>query len=189
MLMRMIKMRREKMHPMLRNKIPVTAIVVTKNEEANIVACLSKLKDFDEVVVVDSMSDDRTCALARGCGARVVDFEWNGQYPKKRQWCLDQLELKHDWVFFIDADEGVTGNVVEEIAALFDGCEPCEAGFFVRSDCVWGGKMLRYGLKNNKLVLFDRRRVESIDDGLNIRLLTIYLLPVWGRLRDIISQF
>ena len=148
------------------HRIPVTVIVVTKNEEARIAQCLEALSGFDEIVVVDSSSDDATCAIAREMGARVEDFVWNGAYPKKRQWCLDHLTLAHDWVFFVDADEIVTVDVVNEIAVIFNGSEPDEAGFFVRANYIWNGKMLRHGLMNSKLVLLDRTRVEFpvVDD-------------------------
>ena len=147
-------------------KIPVTAIVVTKNEEARIARCLEALSSFDEVLVVDSNSSDATCDVAQKMGARVEHFSWDGAYPKKRQWCLDQLELAHDWVFFVDADEIVTRDVVDEIAALFDAEQPKEAGFFIEAQYIWQGRLLRHGLKNKKLVLLDRRRVcfPVIDD-------------------------
>lgn len=151
---------------MLRNKIPISVLVVTKNEEARIAQCLEALSEFDEVVVVDSLSDDATCDVAREMGARVENFAWDGAYPKKRQWCLEHLELAHDWVFFVDADEVVTEAAVENIAALFESGEPQEAGYFIRANYIWQRKMLRHGLKNSKLVLFDRRRVEFpvVDD-------------------------
>ena len=151
---------------MLPSKIRVSAIVVTKNEEKRIAQCLEALSEFDEVVVVDSASDDKTCDIAREMGVRVEHFEWDVVYPKKRQWCLDHLKLKYDWVFFVDADEVVTSNVIDEIAVLFHSGELQEAGFFVRANYVWNEKMLRFGMCNNKLVLFDRRCIEFpvVDD-------------------------
>ncbi len=143
-------------------KIPVSVIVATKNEEGRIAKCLSFLGDFDEVVVLDSRSSDSTREIAAAGGARVVDFEWNGRYPKKRQWALDRLTIKHDRVFFVDADEYVTPGLAREIAALDWG----SAGYFVRGQYVFEGKLLRFGLCNNKLALFDRRRVffPEVDD-------------------------
>ncbi len=136
--------------------IPVSVIVVTKNEAARIGRCLAALSAFDEVVVVDSSSSDETAALAEQLGAVVVPFIWNGLYPKKRQWCLDHLSLKHDWVFFVDADEVVTHDLVAEIRALFKR-GPQAAGYFVKGRYVLNGRTLRHGLQNNKLCLFDRR--------------------------------
>jgi glycosyltransferase involved in cell wall biosynthesis len=90
--------------------IPVSVIIVTKNEEKRLGACLEALSlgHFDDVWVVDSQSGDGTCAIAAQHGARVEDYVWNGKYPKKRGWCLEYLELAHDWVFFVDADEIVS---------------------------------------------------------------------------------
>lgn len=145
------------------DKIAVSVIVVTRNEAVRIERCLAALRDFSEVIVVDSGSEDSTCDVARACGARVVDFAWNGAYPKKRQWCLDHLELAHDWVFFVDADEIVDAALVAEIAALRlvgdGGARDNVAGYFVRGEYVWRGQVLRHGLCNNKLCLIDRRRV------------------------------
>ena len=149
-------------------KIPVGVLIVTRNEAPRIMRCLDVLKDFDEVVVVDSGSTDDTATFARAAGARVENFLWDGGYPKKRQWCLDHLSLRHDWVFFVDADEIVTPELVKEIRTLFDPPSPrpspggrgsYRAGYFVRGAYVRGGRVLKHGLRNNKLALFDRRKI------------------------------
>lgn len=143
---------------MLMRRIPVTAIVATKNEEVAISRCLSALRDFDEVVVVDSGSVDKTVAIARQWGARIVSFVWDGRYPKKRQWSLDRLDLRNDWVMFVDADEVVTRDLAHEIRLIFHFGPEC-AGYFIDGLYVWRGKVLRHGLRNSKLALFDRRRI------------------------------
>ena len=84
------------------HKIPISVIVVTKNEERRVARCLDALSDFSEVIIVDSMSDDKTREIAATKGARVVQFTWNGQYPKKRGWCLAHLDTAHDWILWID---------------------------------------------------------------------------------------
>lgn len=138
--------------------IPVSVLVMTKNEAGRIRRCLGALEGFSEVVVVDSNSTDETAANAREMGARVVNFTWNGKYPKKFQWSLDNLRLKHEWILFVDADEEVTQALKNEIAALF-AKGPEHNGYFVRGRYVWQGKILAHGLHNNKLVLFDRRQI------------------------------
>src|SRR5688500_10422767 len=97
--------------------IPVSAIVMTKDEEANIARCLDALAPFDEVFVVDSGSTDRTCEIATAKGAEVVQFEWSGGYPKKKQWCLESLPFRHEWALYVDADEFVTPELASEIEA------------------------------------------------------------------------
>jgi glycosyltransferase involved in cell wall biosynthesis len=136
--------------------IPVSVIVNTKNSDRVLDECLTALKDFGEVVVLDSASTDKTRDLAKKYGARLEDFAWNGQYPKKRQWALDNLNLKHDYVFFVDADEIVTPELIKEIAALDFSC----AGYYVRGRYKFEDKVLRFGLANNKLSLFHRAKFE-----------------------------
>ena len=92
------------------DRIPVSVIVMTKNEEANIRACLAPMARFAEIFVVDSNSVDGTAAIATEMGARVVRFTWNGRYPKKKQWCLENLPFGYDWVLYVDADEQLFPN-------------------------------------------------------------------------------
>jgi glycosyltransferase involved in cell wall biosynthesis len=136
--------------------IPVSVIIVTKNEERHIARCLAALDRFDEVIVVNSPSTDKTEEIAESFNVKVIDFEWNGQYPKKRQWCLDNIPLKNNWVFFVDADEVVTPKLAEEIKKLDFLC----AGYFVRGHYMVGGKPMRHAVVNNKLCLINRRLIE-----------------------------
>lgn len=138
--------------------IPVSVIVVTKNEERNIARCLGAIQGFSEVIVVDSNSTDQTKEIAQAHSARVLNFDWNGQYPKKRQYCLDTLDLQNDWVFWVDADEVLTPQMIDEIRKLFTQRRE-EAGFFVRGQYVWQGKRLRFGLRNNKIALMHKGRM------------------------------
>jgi glycosyltransferase involved in cell wall biosynthesis len=97
-------------------RVPVSVLVPTLNEERNIAACLDHLRWADEVVVIDSCSKDRTRAWAEERGARVVDFRWNGQWPKKRNWALRNVPFKHPWVLIVDADEWIVPELGTEIA-------------------------------------------------------------------------
>lgn len=147
--------------------IPVSVIVAIRDEAARIGRCLAALTDFSEIVAVDSGSADGTADIARRAGARTVPFSWNGRYPKKRQWCLDTLDLKHDWVLFVDADEIVTPGLAREIRTLFSlpHPPPC-AGYFIDGLYAADGRVLRHGLRNRKIALLDRRalRFPAVDD-------------------------
>jgi len=136
--------------------IPVSAIVTTYNEEKNLGRCLRSLKDFDQIIVVDSNSTDRTHDIAREYADHLEVFTWNGQYPKKRQWCLENLKIAHQYVFFVDGDEEITEELIEEIRKL----DFSKAGYFVKGQYVWKDKPLKHGLVNNKLVLFDITKIE-----------------------------
>jgi glycosyltransferase involved in cell wall biosynthesis len=139
-------------------ELPVSAVVLTRNEELNLPRCLRSLAGLGEIFVVDSHSEDGTRAVAHAHGAQLVDFDWNGRYPKKKQWCLDNVPFRFDWVLYLDADEELTPELRDEIAALFAGGGPDHAGYFVRFDDVFLGRRLRYGHRMTKLVLLDRRR-------------------------------
>lgn len=142
--------------------INISVLVTTLNEAENLPRCLATLKDFDEIIVIDSGSTDGTINIAKSFGVGVEDFNWNGDYPKKRQWCLDNLEIKNDFIFFIDGDEEVTPALIEEIKAL----DLKASGYFVKGQYLWNDQKLKYGLQNNKLVLFNRHKIEFpvIDD-------------------------
>lgn len=145
--------------------LPITAIIVTKNEESRVARCLNSLKSFAEIIVVDSNSTDRTCDIVHTYDLEIIDFTWNGQYPKKRQWCLDTIPLQYDWVFFIDADEEVTPEFVAALRSI-NWNTAHQAGFFVKASYVMNGRILHHGLKNNKLCLLhkDRMAFPVVDD-------------------------
>lgn len=138
------------------DKIPVSVIVMTLNEELNIVNCLKSLERFDEVFVVDSNSTDRTCEIAVEMGAKPVNFTWNRQYPRKKQWSLDNLPFSHDWVLYVDADERVSPDIAEEIAQLFKDGRPRHNGYFIGFDYRFAGRVLRHGQRVFKLALMER---------------------------------
>lgn len=146
----------------MEKKCPVSVIVMTKNEEKNIVKCLSSVSSFDQVFVVDSSSTDRTRELATSMGAEVVDFKWNGKYPKKKQWCLENLPFRNDWVFYVDADEEVYPETAREIHDVL-AKKPVHSGYFAGFDYAFSGKVLKHGHRVYKLVLFNRRKGRFLD--------------------------
>src|SRR5947207_3877256 len=114
---------------MNRASVPLSVLIPTRNEAANIEECLRSVAFADEVVVVDSRSTDGTAELATRQGARVVEFDWNHRYPKKKNWALENLRFRHEWLLIVDADERVTAALAEEIAARLQ--QPGADGFFV----------------------------------------------------------
>ena len=148
--------------------IPVSVIVMTRNEAANIAACLACLGDFDQVVVVDSASEDGTEAIARDAGAELVSFLWDGHYPKKKQWSLQWPGLRHDWVLLVDADERVSPALAAEIRGLMRRPRP-EGAFFLSSRPVWLGRALRHGCPYRKIALMHRGRAHfPVCDDLHV---------------------
>src|SRR4051794_31741657 len=81
--------------------VRVSVLVPVKNEEANLRRCLPALAWADEVFVVDSQSSDGTAAVAAEFGVRVVPFHFNGVYPKKKNWALENLPFRNEWVLIV----------------------------------------------------------------------------------------
>ena len=151
---------------MLKKTFNCTVIVVTKNEEKRLLNCLNALHQFNDVRVVDSCSTDKTKEVVATAGeVEYIEFKWDGKYPKKRQWCLDNIDDLKNWVLFIDADEIMNEKLSNEILSL-DGNA---AGYFIKGRYVYNGKLLRYGLQNNKLALIDRTKMHfPVVDDLDI---------------------
>lgn len=145
-------------------KIPVSVVIPVKNEEKNLPQCLSLLKDFSEVIVVDSNSTDSTPLIVNEYGYRLIDFSWNGQFPKKRNWVLRNIPLQNTWVLFLDADESVTADFVACVRKKIAQTDCC--GFWIYYNDHFMGRQLKHGVKMRKLALFrkDKGEYEYIDE-------------------------
>ena len=146
------------------DRVPVTVVVPVRNEEGTLAACLSRLAAFAEVVVVDSRSTDRTVEIARSLGATVVDFAWNGRFPKKRNWLLSTFRFTTPWVLFLDADEHMTEAFVATLRRVLATTR--HDGFWISYDNYFQGRRLRHGVPQRKLALFKAAagRYERIDE-------------------------
>ncbi len=136
-------------------KLPVSVIVATRNEEKNLPRCLAALQDAGEVYVIDSGSTDATPEIARSFGAKVVQFHYQGGWPKKRQWAIENLPLAFDWIFLVDADEALTPALSEEIRQAIQN--PAIHGYYISLRMYFLGRLLRHGSAGFwKLSLFRR---------------------------------
>lgn len=131
--------------------LPVSVCIPVKNEEANLAACLRLLGDFEEVVVVDSASEDRTVGIAHAAGATVLQFKWNGEFPKKRNWALRNHVFAHPWVLFLDADERMNPDFVAELRRALTGTP--HSGFWISFTNWFMGRPLHHGDVFRKLAL------------------------------------
>jgi len=95
--------------------MPISAIVLTRNEEANLSGCLTTLTWADEMLVVDSFSTDATQTIAEQMNARFIQHPFTG-FASQRNFA--QSIAAYDWVFFVDADERVTPELRDEILDL-----------------------------------------------------------------------
>ena len=135
--------------------LPVTVIVAARNEARNLPRCLESLRSVGEVYVIDSQSADATVEIAQSYGAHVVQFHYQGGWPKKRQWAMESLPLAYDWIFLVDADEALTPELAAEIreAVQDPGCD----GYYIALRMFFLGRELRHsGARFYKLSLFRR---------------------------------
>ena len=102
-------------------KAPISVLIPVKNEAANLPRCLASVAWADEIWVVDSQSTDATAAIAESAGARVVQFHYAGGWPKKKNWALEHLPFRHEWVFILDADEVLPAAAEAELRARGPG--------------------------------------------------------------------
>ncbi len=100
------------------SKIPVSVLIPAKDEELNLPACLASITRADEVFLVDSQSSDRTVEIALNSGAKIVQFYFNNRWPKKKNWSLDNLPFRNEWVLIVDCDERITPELWDEIAQV-----------------------------------------------------------------------
>jgi glycosyltransferase involved in cell wall biosynthesis len=138
--------------------VPLSVLIACKNEATNLAYCLPPLKGWcDEVIIVDSRSSDKTCDIAQVHNATVVQFDYKGGWPKKRQWALDSYPFRNDWILIIDADEIVTEPLKKEIElAILDSSL---SGCYIRTQMHFLGKHLRFGdTQLWKLSLFKKGR-------------------------------
>jgi len=137
--------------------LPITVIIPVRNEAHNLARCLSPLAGVGEIFVVDSQSSDGTVAIAESFGATVIQFHYRGGWPKKRQWAMDSLEIAHDWILLLDADEVVTPPLAEEIRHAIQRTDV--AGYRIRLEIRFLGRTLRHcDASFWKLALFRKGR-------------------------------
>lgn len=136
----------------------ITAVILTKNEEKNIVNCIEHIKGFVErIVVIDSGSDDSTVDLAKKLGAEVYVNSFV-DYATQFNWGIDNTDITTEWILRIDADEFYTKELCEEIEQLLHVHANDDVnGIITESWFYFLGKCIKYGgPKKRKIVVFRR---------------------------------
>ncbi len=129
----------------------ISAVILTKNEDKNILDCLKSLSWCDEIVVIDDESQDKTVEIAKKEGAKVFIRPLQDDFAAQRNFGLEKA--KGDWVFFVDADERVTQALWYEIMAKTNAPFSPYAGYYLRREDVMWGKRLRHGETGNIKIL------------------------------------
>ena len=147
--------------------VPVSIIVPVRQEAANLPRCLACVNWADEIFVVDSQSTDATAESAAAHGAKLVQFRFNGTWPKKKNWALENLPFRNEWVFILDADEVLPPEAEREFAeAITDAGET--AGYWINRRFMFMGKWLRHSYYPNwnlRLFRHSLGRYEKLTDA------------------------
>lgn len=137
--------------------LPITCVILTKNEEKAIWDCLSSVDFCEQIIVVDSNSTDLTSKIVSNFGSELINFTWNGKYPKKKQWAIQHPQIRNDWILLLDADERVSIKLKKEINDLFQNESITHGAFDVEIAYKFTGKTLRHGHKVRKRILLNRK--------------------------------
>ena len=142
---------------------PLSVVIITLNEERNILRCLASARDVaDEIIVVDSLSTDRTAEICRQEGCRVIERTFDG-YGRQKQFATDQA--RNNWILSLDADECLTPELRDEIRNLDPDQIGGVNGFLIPRKLVYLGRVMRFsGTGNEKLLrLFNRKHAKFTD--------------------------
>lgn len=125
-------------------KAPITVIIPVRNEEKNIKECLESVQFCDQVLVIDSGSTDGTEKICQDLGADFVSFEYKGGWPKKRQWAMENLDIRNPWTLLLDADERITDSLQKEMTEI-SRSDSKISGYYLTLNLVFLGKVLKHG--------------------------------------------
>lgn len=138
--------------------------ILTHNEEIDIAACIESALLSDDVVVVDSFSSDRTIEIADHYPVRVIQhaFESHG---KQRTWMLQEVPVKHEWVYILEADERMTPELFQECLQTIEQAE--HVGYYVAERVMFMGQWIRRSTQypRYQLRLFQKDKVWFTDYG------------------------
>lgn len=145
--------------------IDATAIIMTKNEEKNIVDCLESMRGFAKrCVVIDCGSKDRTVELAKKHGADVYNHEFE-YYAKQFNWGLENCDIDTEWIVRLDADERFPKELNDEIEQLInDNKEKPMNGITIEADLFFLGRCMKHGIRNKCKMMMFKRACGKIED-------------------------
>jgi glycosyltransferase involved in cell wall biosynthesis len=149
-------------------KVPVSFLIPIKNEAANLPRCLASILWAEEIFIVDSQSSDNSAKIAAEHNAKVVQFHFNGRWPKKKNWALENLPFKHDWVFILDADEVLRPEAADEIDQIVRAPNNPINGYWINRRFMFMGRWLKHAYYPNwnlRLLRHKLGRYEKLTDS------------------------
>ncbi|MFT3683437.1 MAG: glycosyltransferase [Phycisphaerales bacterium] len=143
----------------------VSVVILTLNEEINLEACLDSCRWSDDVTILDSGSTDRTAQIAASRGVKLYTNPFLS-FGEQRNWAIDSIPARHDWVFHLDADERFTPELVAEMQRVIAGSPP-QAGFYVANQMIFMERWIKHasGYPAYQMRLFHKGRMRFKDVG------------------------
>ena len=127
----------------MKNKLPITAIVLTYNEERNLKDCLDSINDFvDDIIIVDSISNDKTEEISKNYTNKFYQNKFINQ-AKQFIWATNNCNIKNEWILRIDADERWTKEGFEELKTIIE--EDKADGIYVKMKIFFMGRFIKHG--------------------------------------------
>jgi glycosyltransferase involved in cell wall biosynthesis len=130
---------------------PVSVIILTYNEEANIPSCIESVRDLtDDIFIVDSYSTDNTLEVARQYTDKIYQNTWV-HFAHQRNWAMENLPISHEWVLFLDADERLTEELRHEIEGVISTSE--NYGFYIKRHFYFLKRWIKHGGNQSDYIL------------------------------------
>ena len=117
--------------------IPISVLILTKNEQQDLPGCLASVSWSDDIHLYDSFSTDKTLEIAEAAGAKVTQRVFDN-WSAHQNWGLQNIKFKHPWVFYIDADERMTPELIETVKAAVNQASDYVAFRLQRRDYFMG---------------------------------------------------
>lgn len=143
----------------------VSVVILTLNEEANLPSCLNSVRNWaGKIFVVDAGSVDRTCRIAKECGATVVEHPFE-THSSQWRWALENLPIPTEWVLAVDADQRVTQELENEICSLDGPALSGIDGIYIKRRQWFREHWIKHGGYYPKYLLKMFRRTKVIIDS------------------------
>ncbi len=127
------------------DRVPVSVVILTFNEEKNIEDCLKSISGWaEEIFIVDSHSNDKTLEIAKGYTDKIYQNKFVS-YSHQRNWALDNIPFSNEWVFFLDADERPSDELKCEISSVLTESIPDVYGYFIKRRFIFMGTWIKHG--------------------------------------------
>ena len=131
----------------------ISILILTLNEELNLPECLDSVSFSDDIFVLDSLSTDSSVGISRARGAHVVQRRFDN-WSAHQNWACSNLPFKHEWVFYLDADERVTPELRDELLSIAADNTTTHAAFYVGRKNFFMGRWIKHAMPPGMVMRF-----------------------------------